>query len=453
MRAWELHCWQYPLRGEIRASELQSLAVCERTDWALTTGSGRPYCSIRRCCGRATQRFFQSQAVRSSSSQTGRIWLVSQSGVVLARSQFVLDISVALAGRCGGRVFFPGSRPNRPGAGDRPITSVRCGVVFASRATLWTFDFKIGCISLRSIIAAMGATASLVSGIVLSHSGLPFRVPPEARRLTSDTAYFELGCMLFKYPITNVPGCHIGETSKSEDVILIGDSHALSVLSAVDEALKHKGRGGRIFTAASCPPILGLMFPITRESDCIGFYSIVRSKTFGPPQNTIIILVGRWSSYLYGHNEDRLRSALGFEGVDNFESLPMDEKERIFSERIARGICQFAVDGKIYAVSSIPEMKYNVPMRAARDVMSGRFSEGQYGLPRDEYAQRNRLANSALAAAAKRCGARILDPTKYLCDSAQCYGMRNGRPIYIDSNHLNRLGDGLLVPMFESLLQ
>jgi len=52
--------------------------------------------------------------------------------------------------------------------------------------------------------------------------------------------------------------------------------------------------------------------------------------------------------------------------------------------------------------------------------------------------------------AAQQCGAKLLDPVPYLCpDGKSCLGSKDGQPLYMDDNHLNKLGDSYLIPLFK----
>lgn len=42
-----------------------------------------------------------------------------------------------------------------------------------------------------------------------------------------------------------------------------------------------------------------------------------------------------------------------------------------------------------------------------------------------------------------RCGAHILDPLPYLCDGQNCYGSRDGWPLYVDDDHLIEIGSNV----------
>jgi hypothetical protein len=79
----------------------------------------------------------------------------------------------------------------------------------------------------------------------------------------------------------------------------------------------------------------------------------------------------------------------------------------------------------------------------------GRVPEAS--VARDAYLQRNAPFLAAQDAAAARCGVKILDPLPYLCTAQRCDGLRDGRPLYFDEDHLSEHGNRLLVPMFQAV--
>lgn len=44
-----------------------------------------------------------------------------------------------------------------------------------------------------------------------------------------------------------------------------------------------------------------------------------------------------------------------------------------------------------------------------------------------------------------------MDPLPYLCDENNCYGSRDGWPLYVDDDHLSEFGNRLLIPMFAQI--
>ena len=60
--------------------------------------------------------------------------------------------------------------------------------------------------------------------------------------------------------------------------------------------------------------------------------------------------------------------------------------------------------------------------------------------------------NKLLEDVAQKCNAKILAPSKILCQQGKCISEYKGRSIYRDGDHLSEYGNKLLTPMFEEVL-
>ncbi len=103
----------------------------------------------------------------------------------------------------------------------------------------------------------------------------------------------------------------------------------------------------------------------------------------------------------------------------------------------------------MFLVRPLPELAVDVPKAYARGVALGATPD--LALPLEQYHARNRFIWEAQDAARERCGVSILDPLPHLCDAQRCPGVRQGRPLYYDDDHLSEHGNRLLVPMFSAV--
>jgi hypothetical protein len=79
----------------------------------------------------------------------------------------------------------------------------------------------------------------------------------------------------------------------------------------------------------------------------------------------------------------------------------------------------------------------------------GQTFASPYTLSRHE--DDTRLQRQALAAVASNTGAEIIDPGPYICPNS-CIFERDGKPTYLDDNHVTPAGAALLEPMFATAL-
>jgi hypothetical protein len=117
-----------------------------------------------------------------------------------------------------------------------------------------------------------------------------------------------------------------------------------------------------------------------------------------------------------------------------------------FSEQITNSACTLAKQRDVYLVRPIPEMGVDVPKTLSRNMILGISSD--VTITMESYWRRNSWVWTAQNKARDKCGVQILDPTAYLCKENLCYGSIDGRPLYIDDDHLSEFGNKILTPMF-----
>ena len=233
--------------------------------------------------------------------------------------------------------------------------------------------------------------------------------------------------------------------------VVIGDSHADAVATAVAAALPGAD-GGVLNSGATSAARRGLASGSVRgkpRANRKNAWSSMRgpsgnSRTAG---RSPLIVVNRTTMYAGGLNE--------FQGNETDANLvvfrkaratPDPKSQRKFSSRLAESACEFARTRPVYLVRPIPEMDGSVPKILSRRLAFGIRSDVSVSL--QEYHARNAPVWAAQDAARDRCGVRILDPLPYLCSDGRCYGSRDGRPLYVDNNHLSEHGNRFLVAMF-----
>lgn len=237
------------------------------------------------------------------------------------------------------------------------------------------------------------------------------------------------------------PECIYGKKD-SIGVMIVGDSHAASFISAVTNTAGERGVVG--WTYIACPNILGIN--ITSNNSCMKFNenALKRARSLKP--EVPILIINRLSSYIYGKNED---------------DEDMKEKRRLFlsaSSEIQKGaiekaivdtLCQYSEAHPVYTLRPIPEFKINVPVIARSAYFLG--EEDGLVLPLVEYMKRHEFVWAAQDAAERKCGVTVLNPLPYLCDKDSCYATKDGVPLYFDDDHLNESGSKLIEPLFKSM--
>lgn len=302
-----------------------------------------------------------------------------------------------------------------------------------------------------------GAGALVVSVLVVAllglaiylKQGIPERLPENVRAVFAEAE--NINPRMRECHVANsipVPECTYG--GKTLGAIVIGDSHAASVIRAVERALPKKDLSILDWTLSSCQTIAGLKDqdnPLFRCGDFIE-QAMVSQKNIS--NKVPIVIVNR--TIFSAPNEPELAYLENYS--NKYITTPHSSRSAQLLQEFRDGTietaCNFAKYRTVYMVRPIPELKLHVPKTMGRALLM-RGEKLRVSISLDEYHERHAYAWETQDIAAKRCGVKILDPLPYLCSEGRCWGDLNGLPIYLDDDHLNERGGSLLIPMFSQI--
>lgn len=247
--------------------------------------------------------------------------------------------------------------------------------------------------------------------------------------------------------------CKIGNQNNVK-AIIIGDSHADSLTTAVAATLDLKQQGVVSIATSSCPFLLNIKF-YDSKNNCSAInqkrFALIKSRKY---QDVPIILISRLPSYIEGQNDpDRI----GLEGTEpaiyfgNKQKMSRDEVYALVSKDMTETLCQISALNPIYVMQPIPEFPLNVPKTVAKNQLLGINTPISYSY--ESYLKRSNKIRHIIKNSAQKCGAKVLDPAKILCKTGQCLSEYKGRPIYRDGDHMSEYGNKLLSPMFKEVLK
>lgn len=286
--------------------------------------------------------------------------------------------------------------------------------------------------------------APLIFGrAITTNEGFPARLPEKYVQILSEAQNFHPRRMQ----------CHVWEMMKSPEctyggeqlgVVVIGDSHAASIMTAVENALPDKKLNVLHWTFSACPTFMGVKQPNTACAEFVN-WALEKQKTL--PHNVPVIIMNETSAYVHGFSEGQ-KPTVYFEKQYS-ERTPEYLQE--LREGLINAACEIAKYHPVYMVRPIPEMKSSVPVATAREFLLGKTSGTSISM--EEYRKRNDFAWEAQDAARQKCGITILDPLPYLCHKGRCYGSKDEWPIYYDDNHLSERGARIVSPLFQEVFK
>lgn len=248
------------------------------------------------------------------------------------------------------------------------------------------------------------------------------------------------------------PSCIHGTGDRR--IILIGDSHANSMVASLTSAGAKNGFSVVEWTYSACNFVPGIRKTDSelkkyRDYQCPGFISWIQSQLETLPHNIPIVIANRYAVEAFGANEARQLKKMPNVYFSKQYEIASPEFIREFSNQIIDGACQIAKDRTVFMVRPIPEMGFNVPQKLSRRMIFG-LNEDLY-IPLNDYMKRNSWVWDAQNAARERCGVQIIDPTSLLCRDGRCYGSFGMRPLYHDDDHLSGFGNQIVTPIFSDL--
>lgn len=224
----------------------------------------------------------------------------------------------------------------------------------------------------------------------------------------------------------------LGSSRPPDRVLVWGDSHAKSILPAIDLLGREKNVAVRAATHASTAPVLGYYAARTRfglNEDSIPFNAAVieyvRSKR---GQAYSVLLAARWDSYA---------------------------RDAAFSGALLRTVDELRAAGaEVYFMKDVPRYNCNVPQLLAVSCMRGQ------NLDRIALSQRDYEADSynysSLLPALRGRGVVVLDPIPVLqlkSNSASLLPFDSGGSFYSDAEHLSIHGALAIKSLFYPLFQ
>ena len=244
--------------------------------------------------------------------------------------------------------------------------------------------------------------------------------------------------------------CIIGNKDQIQ-AIVVGDSHADAITTAVSAAYDLKQHGIVAMTRTSCPFVLNAKN--NRTNDTCYQENFSKLKQLKKYPGTPVVITARWPVYLYGQSDPNRISNGDNRPVMYFgDEKHMTDADRLhdFSKNLTQTLCTVSATSPVWITQPIPEMQRDIPKAMSRALARNKTTDLSVDLK--TYQARNHEIRRIIQQAATQCGATVLDPAQTLCQHGRCIAEVNGRPLYYDSDHLSEYGNKQLTPMFKHAL-
>ncbi|MFO1209637.1 MAG: acyltransferase family protein [Amaricoccus sp.] len=347
-----------------------------------------------------------------------------------------------------------------------PLRSLACiGLSLAVGAASWAwierpFRRPWGPLHTRRAVFAASVAAMAVmtaAGALISLTdGLPGRLPPAAARAfaaADDTS--PIGDHCRGVGRIGDPACRFGAEPAGDtaDFLLWGDSHAGAVLPGVEAAAVRAGKNGFAAGQTACAPLLGVdRIDLGMDHRCSDFADAVLKFLQGRDDMPVVILAGRWALAAEGSRSDEPgRTAILVPRDAALPSGTVADNLAVFRAGLGDTVAAIRATGRsVVILGGVPEIGWSVPEAIGAQLMHGT------PLPpaptAAEVASRNARVDAVLADLAREPGVTVVPLAPLFCTPACAVADPDGRPLYVDDDHLSRTGAAEILggPIYEA---
>lgn len=245
--------------------------------------------------------------------------------------------------------------------------------------------------------------------------------------------------------------CSFGQHGKGGTDFAYGDSHALSMVPALQEIAK-KVSAEILFTGNSgCPPLLGVQAlrgeKAEKEHNC----RLLNARIFRYVRDNhihTVVLIARWSYYLGGTiAPDEIQKI----SMSSATHVTREYSRESFEFGLKETLREYNKIGvKVVVVEDNPEQKID-PDDALREAIFYEKPVNSFSVTALENYENQSLADKYFMAQAKGVY-RLVDLTSAFCRSGSCPLERGGKFLYFDKNHLSIEGALRAYPLLSAAM-
>ena len=232
--------------------------------------------------------------------------------------------------------------------------------------------------------------------------------------------------------------CRFG-TGAGDTFVVVGDSHAAAMRPAFETLPALHGMRGELWWRGECALLAGVRtVPDADAEECSAFKNSALSEIERRGDVRIVILAGRWPSYLLGTNPEQGGSYRTHLVTDTGNLPPTSEGSvTLFETSLADTVQRIVASGKrVVLMGTVPEPGFDVPVMTALAAKNG--AAAATTLPLAEVQERNRGVDRILGDIAARFSdvhyVRVWDS---FCNGTSCSLQWNGMPAYSDDDHVS----------------
>ena len=304
---------------------------------------------------------------------------------------------------------------------------------FRVKAGYWKSN-KVVAVWIFSIVISVAALA-----ITQKSTETSYRLPAylmNAEKALVDKNPRQSECFLDRHQVAaqnNIPKlCAIGaEKSNHIDAILWGDSFADAIQPMVNEVLLSNHLSGVVSTLAGCLPLDKNSYKNESNRNEFNYCDKgLNKKTFevvvDTPSLKYIFFTANWNRY----------------------------DEDVLNNDFALQVCTLKkLNRTPILIGPVPSPNYDVPRQWGRMELKSRTVIDNMTFARSSAAEAEKKFTQLLANITSSCGEiPVIMPSATYCEKDDCFSVKNGQSLYVDSTHLSSKGAMLMKDSVENVL-
>lgn len=226
------------------------------------------------------------------------------------------------------------------------------------------------------------------------------------------------------------------------NILVLGDSHAYSILPALED-IAIEERSGLYYNGYSgCPPLLGV-HPLRKdqnEKNC----HLLNKRSFSYAANNeidVVFLAARWTYYTEGNYEKKSQQFLSLTSTGNKDRI---NSLNAFEQGLTNSL-KFLKEKKIRAVIllQVPMQEEHPNKLYYSSIVSGELSKDKLHAKSIELNKHKLFqleTNEIIRRIADEFDAYIIDPTDQLCNKKTCPIGTTKSSYYYDDDHISVMG-------------
>ena len=247
------------------------------------------------------------------------------------------------------------------------------------------------------------------------------------------------------------PRCH--STGPNPSVVVIGDSHALTIYSALRNLFKAKGQDIGLYGASDgCPPLLKVVIQDQGGDfrNCLKKGTQAIQRIIADPSIREVILTSRGPMYTTGLGYGDIETTQFGNWVLHFEGVKQGvaDNSTVFSMGLTKTLDALLAAGKkVTFLHDVPELGFDIRRCFSfRPLSISPNDTHTCSLSRVDFEKRTSAFKTMVdKILTQRPEVKVIDLAKALCDEKRCYGSKDGVLFYIDDDHLSHRGSAYVV--------